>query len=164
MPSTMSASDELSVSGPQLGKNGKTFDDCMVVRNLVFVEEQGVPAENELDQDETRCWHWAVYSGTTPVGAVRLVSPPHPYGDGPDKDLEGNYLKLGRLAVDKACRGRGIGRILVQTVVDFARKNPHLVGPRNIDGSEIEGEWDGRILAHAQTKVKKVPAISTKML
>jgi predicted GNAT family N-acyltransferase len=148
--------NSITVSVPQLGMNGKIFTDAMKVRNAVFVVEQGVPAENELDHEESRCWHWVVYQGTTPVGAVRLVAPPHLDADGPDKELEGNFLKLGRLAVDKSVRGKGIGKILVDTVIAFATKNPDLVGPRDMEGNRIEGHWDGRMLAHAQTKVRKV--------
>lgn len=144
------------VSEPQLGMNGSVFSDAMVVRNAVFVIEQGVPAENELDEQEPRCWHWVVYQGTVPVGAVRLVAPPHAEGDGPDRDLKGNFLKIGRLAVSKSARGKGVGKILVDTVIQFSQQNPDLVGPRDIKGQRIDGQWDGRILAHAQTNVRQV--------
>ena len=76
------------------------FLDAMAVREEVFVKEQGVPAENEIDKDEERSWHWIVYAGPNvegdegegkadgvgggrrarrlvPVGTVRLVPPPH---------------------------------------------------------------------------------------
>ena len=72
------------------------------MREEVFVTEQGVPAENEIDGDESRSWHWVIYAnsgdgggdgsgsrgdgcsagagkgvGLVPVGTVRLVPPPH---------------------------------------------------------------------------------------
>ena len=37
------------------------FQDAMTVREEVFVHEQNVPAENEVDEEEGRCWHWVVY-------------------------------------------------------------------------------------------------------
>ena len=71
-----------------------TFIEAMTIREAVFVHEQHVPLENELDVDDARSFHWVVYasvsnpSGSTgrkgsqtatlPVGTVRLVPPPHP--------------------------------------------------------------------------------------
>lgn len=67
----------------------------MAVREEVFVKEQGVPAENEVDEDEEKSWHWVVFADPRvegqgreededgrarrlmPVGTVRLVPPPH---------------------------------------------------------------------------------------
>lgn len=119
-----------------------------------------VPAGNELDMDEPRCWHMVCYSvdsesgGRTPVGAIRIVTPPHPsHEEGPEKEPEGNYIKIGRLATVKEHRRRGIARLLVDAAVKFASENRHEVGCRNVQGHKIEGEWDGRILAQAQTAV-----------
>ena len=80
------------------------FIDAMSVREEVFVKEQGVPLENELDEDDPRSYHWVVYASiptkhrspevdTTagrnekrksvsastkiPIGTIRLVPPPH---------------------------------------------------------------------------------------
>jgi hypothetical protein len=36
----------------------KTFLDAMEVREKVFVEEQGVPLDNEFDSDDHRSCHW----------------------------------------------------------------------------------------------------------
>ncbi|OJD30818.1 acyl-n-acyltransferase [Diplodia corticola] len=48
-----------------------TFTDAMTVRERVFVEEQGVPLENEFDDDDPRCFHWVVYAsvGTSSCGS-----------------------------------------------------------------------------------------------
>ncbi|KAK5128898.1 hypothetical protein LTR85_000231 [Meristemomyces frigidus] len=83
------------------------FIDAMTVREEVFVKEQKVPLENELDDDDERSFHWVVYAsipakqsspevkaqngdGTVvpnrrvststkiPIGTLRLVPPPHP--------------------------------------------------------------------------------------
>jgi predicted GNAT family N-acyltransferase len=80
----------------------QTFVDAMEVRNKVFVEEQGVPAENEYDVDDERSCHWVVYASinqteeaevrdeegnvvqprksstrSTPIGTCRVVPFPH---------------------------------------------------------------------------------------
>jgi predicted GNAT family N-acyltransferase len=133
---TIPSDDRLIVSRPVLGMNNEVFVDALKVRTIVFVEEQKVPAENELDSDESRCWHWCCYHEDpdgmrTPIGAVRLVTPPHPsHAEGPD----GNYLKVGRMATVKEFRGRGVGRLLVDTAVKFATKNREQVGCKDIDG------------------------------
>ena len=81
----------------------RTFLDAMEVRGSVFVEEQGVPWENEFDEDDPRSCHWVVYASvhrvleperrdaatgqllsprksetrSQPIGTVRLVPFPH---------------------------------------------------------------------------------------
>ncbi|KAI9809148.1 MAG: hypothetical protein M1825_002438 [Sarcosagium campestre] len=70
------------------------FVEAMSVREEVFVDEQKVPAENELDSDDPRSFHWVTYASVSstskepgrkgsettrsPVGTIRLVPPPHP--------------------------------------------------------------------------------------
>lgn len=83
------------------------FLDAMSVREEVFVKEQKVPLENELDEDDERSFHWVAYasipskvaspeiralngeadnkrrvssstSTKIPIGTIRLVPPPHP--------------------------------------------------------------------------------------
>lgn len=44
------------------------FIDVMIVRHTVFVEEQGVPLNNEFDEDDPRSFHWVVYA-SIPVKA-----------------------------------------------------------------------------------------------
>jgi predicted GNAT family N-acyltransferase len=71
----------------------KSFIDAMVVRQQVYVEEQRIPLQNELDEDDARCWHWVAYAEPSdilsadkasqvtaiqhPVATLRLVPPPH---------------------------------------------------------------------------------------
>ncbi|OAA63039.1 acetyltransferase [Cordyceps fumosorosea ARSEF 2679] len=89
-----------------------TFLDAMEVREDVFVHEQGVPAANEFDADDSRCCHWVAYASvhttqepevrdddgavvqprksstrSTPIGTVRLVPFPH----GPHPVIGGRY-------------------------------------------------------------------------
>jgi len=86
-------------STEQSGHVPHLFTDAMIIREEVFVEEQKVPLENELDEDDPRCWHWISYTETSrpattssslpppvtseaamrhPTGTIRLVPPPHP--------------------------------------------------------------------------------------
>jgi predicted GNAT family N-acyltransferase len=50
-----------------------TFCEAMSIREAVFVREQGVPLENELDSDDSRSFHWVVYAS---VGTSGGASPP----------------------------------------------------------------------------------------
>lgn len=63
--------------------------DALFIRNKVFVDEQGVNADTEIDEDDSRSWHWVIYEQQNPnqneqqekekypVGVIRLVPPPH---------------------------------------------------------------------------------------
>lgn len=133
------------------------FIDAMQVREEVYVREQNIALENELDEDDARSFHWVVYasipakatasngcsnrrsssSTKIPIGTIRLVPPPHlphqssssPKADG-HGELGETYIKLGRLAVIKEFRKAGISKLLIETALAFAREHPYEVGPQ----------------------------------
>lgn len=47
------------------------FLDAMSIREEVFVKEQKVPLENELDADDARSWHWVTFAS---VGSSKSVA------------------------------------------------------------------------------------------
>jgi predicted GNAT family N-acyltransferase len=72
------------------------------VREAVFVEEQGVPADLEWDQRDAQAWHWlAEDAAGRPVGTARLL----PTG------------QIGRMAVLTGWRRRGVGTALLRAVL-----------------------------------------------
>jgi len=75
------------------------------IRFAVFVEEQGVPREIELDALDKDCLHAVAFSGGQAVGTARLLPDGH----------------IGRMAVLKPWRGRGIGGLLLDRLVGEAR-------------------------------------------
>lgn len=76
------------------------------VREIVFVQEQRVPAELERDALDPLCFHvLAVDEDGQVVGTARLA---------PDR-------RIGRMAVLARCRGRGIGEAMLQALLDEAR-------------------------------------------
>ena len=85
----------------------ETFRDAVSdVRQAVFVEEQGISPEDEFDDTDPVCTHFAAFDGTgCPVGCARLLPDGH----------------IGRVAVLKPQRGRGIGRQILATVLAYAR-------------------------------------------
>ena len=83
------------------------------IRFEVFVEEQRVPAEIELDEMDARCVHAVAFEGESPVATGRLLPDGH----------------IGRMAVLKAWRGRGIGGEILQRLMQAARErgDPRIV-------------------------------------
>jgi predicted GNAT family N-acyltransferase len=83
------------------------------IRHEVFVREQGVPIELELDGLDPDCRHLLACDETgTPVGTARLHS----------KESGGSAGKIGRMAVLKAWRGMGVGRALLRHLLGLARE------------------------------------------
>ena len=78
------------------------------VRFAVFVDEQQIPRELEMDDRDVACTHWlATEERGDPIGTVRL-------------DIEA-CGKIGRLAVLAHARRRGVGRALMERVHELAR-------------------------------------------
>ena len=75
------------------------------IRFAVFVEEQGVPAELEMDDMDARCLHALAFHESQPIGTGRLLPDGH----------------IGRMAVLKPWRGRGVGAALLRRLVQAAR-------------------------------------------
>ena len=85
-------------------------DDAFAVRKLVFVDEQQVPLEEEIDQHEEHSEHFVLYNGETPVGAGRFRS----------VDSKG---KFERICVLSSHRGNGSGALLMTEIEKYAVKN-----------------------------------------
>lgn len=73
----LSAYDRTKPCAQQPASVPDVFKDCMSVREEVFVKEQHVPLERELDEDDPRSYHWVCYAsvgsppelGATPTTA-----------------------------------------------------------------------------------------------
>jgi predicted GNAT family N-acyltransferase len=87
----------------------KEMAKAFAIRMRVFVKEQGVPGEIELDRDDDRAIHFLAFAGPRAVGTARVVW--HHGG-----------AKIGRMAVLKSYRGRGIGKKLLQRATETAKK------------------------------------------
>ena len=85
------------------------LDTVLAIRRVVFIEEQGISFEDEVDgKDPTAIHLWASNDGQ-PVGTARLL-------------LSDGVGKIGRVAVLKEARGRGLGRDLVLFAVEEFRR------------------------------------------
>jgi predicted GNAT family N-acyltransferase len=77
------------------------------IRHQVFQLEQGVEIELDFDGLDPAAIHFLALSDQTPVGTARI------------RYLEGQIVKLERLAVLPAFRSRGIGKLIVEAIEGF---------------------------------------------
>lgn len=77
------------------------------VRFTVFVDEQRVPADIEMDDRDVHCVHLLAYDAEAPVGTARI-----------DIEKDG---KIGRLAVLSNARLLGVGTALMTELHAIAR-------------------------------------------
>ncbi|MEE4659474.1 MAG: GNAT family N-acetyltransferase [Halieaceae bacterium] len=104
------------------------------IRERVFILEQGVPAEIEMDGLDVSATHFLLTVDTVALGCGRLL---------PDG-------RIGRMAVLREHRGKGYGRQLLQAIVAHARRHgyrrlylhaqDHAVAFYTDAGFEPEGE------------------------
>ena len=71
--------------------------EAFPIREEVFVKEQGVPAELELDEFDPLATHALAYQNGRCVGTARLVH------------LGNGHAQIGRMAVLAQFRGKGWG-------------------------------------------------------
>jgi len=76
------------------------------IRMAVFVDEQRVPAEIEMDDSDAASVHALAYVDGRAVGTGRLLPDGH----------------IGRMAVLKASRARGVGSAILSCLVAEARR------------------------------------------
>ena len=81
-------------------KNEEEMKLVREIRMEVFVGEQGVPVEIEMDSLDNEAIHVLAYEGGEPAGCGRLL-------------LKGNTAKIGRVAVRKKFRGAGMEQVSV---------------------------------------------------
>jgi len=84
------------------------------VRFDVFVTEQQVPADLELDELDETADHFVAFDGHLAVGAGRLVVEPAGFADA--DPVLGPVAHLGRLAVRPESRGTALGIALVAAI------------------------------------------------
>lgn len=82
----------------------------LVVRGIVFIEEQGVDWEGEIDEHEDTALHLLGECAGQPVAAGRL------------RMLDDGWAKLERIAVRPAWRGRGFARAVTARLLDEAQR------------------------------------------
>lgn len=85
----------------------KAREEASRIRTAVFVAEQGVPAEIEMDAHDAACIHAIARAGNrVAIATGRLLPDDH----------------IGRMAVDRHWRGKGVGGAILEALVEAARQ------------------------------------------
>ncbi|MBU3630789.1 GNAT family N-acetyltransferase [Polynucleobacter sp. AP-Melu-500A-A1] len=83
---------------------------AFAIRHKVFIEEQGVPEDLELDEFDQLAMHALAFQGSECVGTGRLVN------------IGGQNGLIGRMAVLPRFRNNGFGRAILKKLMDQAQE------------------------------------------
>ena len=89
------------------------IERCLDIRREVFVGEQHVPSEIEIDGRDASCTHFVALADEELIGTARL------------RITEDGRAKAERVAVRRAARGRGAGAALMRALEVEARTRGH---------------------------------------
>ena len=84
-------------------------EEAYLVRKNVFIEEQGVPVDMELDEFDPTAKHALAYVDSECVGTARLIALPE------------NIGRIGRMAVLQTYRRQGMGRQLLNALLESCK-------------------------------------------
>ena len=79
------------------------------IRRRVFIEEQRVPEEIEMDADDARAFHALATRDGAAIGCGRMV------------EHDAREVKIGRMAVLPEYRNTGVGARILRFLIDRAR-------------------------------------------
>jgi predicted GNAT family N-acyltransferase len=79
------------------------------LRYQVFVIEQKVPEEMEWDEFDEIAWHAIATENNQTVGTGRLI-------------INGHIAKIGRMAVQSSRRNQGIGKSILNALIQTAKE------------------------------------------
>lgn len=94
--------DRFTVSEADFEAQGEAI---RAIRFAVFVQEQGVPIELEMDEEDAKCRHVLAWAGGEAIATGRLLDDGH----------------IGRIAVMRPWRRKGVGQLIMATLLDLAR-------------------------------------------
>lgn len=87
---------------------------CRQLRRVVFIDEQGVPEAEEVDDQDDAAIHLLAHQDGVPVGSARLL-------------INGEQGKIGRVCVLATARGAGIGVALIRASIARFRQIPGIL-------------------------------------
>ncbi|UJL47644.1 GNAT family N-acetyltransferase [Virgibacillus sp. NKC19-16] len=90
----------------KIAETNKDIDHAYHVRMTVFVDEQKVPPEEEVDDHDKTCLHFIGYEDEKPIAASRLR-------------FVDNYGKLERICVLKNHRGKSHGTEIIDKMEEI---------------------------------------------
>lgn len=86
----------------------KEKEDAFFVRRKVFVEEQGIPENIEIDEHDATAIHFVAYEQNNPIGAGRLR-------------IFHDYGKAERVSVLPSHRKKGVGALIMSAMEDVLK-------------------------------------------
>jgi len=92
-------------------KGKENFEDAAKLRDEVFVKEQGFV--DEFDHIDDIAWHVTLYQDDQCIGVGRIFA----------EDTQPDEFHIGRLAIKKAYRKKGYGRIIMNELEKIAIAN-----------------------------------------
>lgn len=95
-------------------KDPADFAICMAIRMEVFVREQQVPLDEEMDEHDATATHYVVQLDGSPVATART------------RVLADGTAKIERVAVRAPHRGSGVGRQLMEHLITRLRNHPQI--------------------------------------
>lgn len=96
---------------------------CFKLRGEVFIVGQQICSEPDVDEYDPLCRHAMLWQGEELAGTARLLP------------IEGGrVIKVGRVAVGEAFRGRGLGVALMRGVQDWIAREPGRAGVMSAQG------------------------------
>lgn len=90
-------------------KTQREIADAFKVRQEVFIKEQKIPEEIELDGKDHEAEHIIAYLNGEPIGCVRI------------RDVD-SRVKIERMAVLSEHRGQGFGRFILNYTIKLIRR------------------------------------------
>ena len=88
------------------GRWDQLQQDAKLIRTQVFIVEQHIPEAEEWDDYDAISQHFVIYDQDHPIATARLLQ---------------NH-SVGRVAVVKAYRGQGIGRMIMLEIIAYAQQ------------------------------------------
>ncbi len=92
----------------KLVETEEDMEGAVGVRFRVFVGEQSIPLEEELDEYDAVATHALALQGRQAIGTGRAI-------------ITGGIARIGRMAVDRPHRRRGVGSLLLRFLEDEAQ-------------------------------------------
>lgn len=93
----------------KLVTNKQELQDAYYVRKIVFVEEQNVPVDREMDEYDSEAAHFVLYENNEPIGAGRFR-------------MTGNAGKVERVCVLKEKRNKGAEKAIMEKIEQYAKE------------------------------------------
>ena len=89
-------------------KTQRELDQCIDIRTQVFVIEQNVPKNLEMDEFDIQAEHFLAHYNRIPIGCARIR-----------KD---DCVKLERIAILKSFRNKGFGKKLTKFLIQHCKR------------------------------------------